>query len=90
MMKPTIHLNGTHPDALEEQLLNASMALRLAALALGEAYPNARDYYPQGPHALAEALADHDARVRSILRVREEIEALLEHVTETRHVATAN
>ena len=90
MTKPTIHLNGTHPETLEDQLAQASVALRLAALALGEACPNGRDYYPQGPHALAEALAEHDSRVRAILRVREEIEALLEHVTDVRQIATAN
>lgn len=79
-IKPTIHTNGTSAEALEAQLENAGHALRAALDALGEAAPNGRDYYPQGPDAIRVAVAEHAARVAALRDVLADIEALHEHV----------
>lgn len=45
----------TSADSLIEQLLDADAAIGEAVRALGEAAPNPRDYYPQGPDAYTVA-----------------------------------
>lgn len=79
---PTIHLNGTSAESLYEDLANALGAMRDALRALDKVSPNARDYYPQGPHAINEALREHDERVRRIRSVMRELESLAEHVAD--------
>lgn len=80
MEKPLIHLNGTSREALKEQYLDASNALRLAIDAMCSCAPNARDYYPQGDHAFILATREHAARVRVLVELREDVNLLLEHV----------
>jgi len=78
MRIPTIHLNGTSADALIDQLSEAIDALAVALRRLQDASPNARDYYPQGPHAFTEAQAEHEARWRAIDAVRRELDDIRE------------
>jgi len=64
---PTIHSNGTHPRELYGQAVTVMSAVDKLRLALWYAWPNGRDYYPQGPDALLEAreawvTADDSAR----------------------------
>lgn len=76
LAKPTVHLNGTSRQVLEEQLSKAWTALDHALDALAQARPHGRDYYPQGGHAIRKALAEHEARIDAIRAVREEIAQL--------------
>lgn len=83
MQLPTIHLNGSSREALKLPLCEASNNIFDAIRALAEATPNGRDYYPQGPEALARATAEHTARLRKLEEVRAEINGLLEHIDGT-------
>ena len=76
MMKPTIHLNGTSQQELLGNVCQAGDAVADALTAMGKAYPNARDYYPQGPGAYKEALAEHESRCSRLVTVRGELEEL--------------
>lgn len=84
MIKPTIHMNGTSADALFDSLAHASGALAAALRGLETTRPNARDYYPQGDAAFKQAQVEHAARVAHVLGVRQEIQALAEHVADER------
>ena len=80
MMIPSIHLNGTSRDELVEQLIKAARSLRLAIEALGEATPNGRDYYVQGPSALHQARGEHRVRLGKLQDVYDELETLAEAI----------
>lgn len=80
LMFPTIHLNGTAPDRLLEDLSVASRALRLAMGALEDTQPNARDYYLQGQEAFGQAVREHQARSRKLRDVRDELAEIMEYV----------
>jgi len=82
--KPTVHLNGTSPTSLSEGYEAAVEAIRAAERTLADASPNARDYYPQGPGAFDVADDEHRARRLALAAVREDLEALWEHVQATR------
>lgn len=77
--RPTIHLNGTSAESLRDAYHAANNALRLAADALDECYPNARDYYPQGEGAYDRALRQHRDRATALAVVRECIAGLEQH-----------
>lgn len=77
---PTLHLNGTSGEVLHHQYATAVEALRRAVDATCEARPNARDYYVQGDAAGRAALRDHETRVASLQRVREDLEAIAEGI----------
>jgi hypothetical protein len=86
VMIPTVHLNGTAGEVLRHQYRTAVEALRRAIDAMGEAGPNARDYYVQGPDAGLAAQRAHETRIASLKRLREDlakitagIERQLEH-----------
>jgi hypothetical protein len=76
MQLPTIHSNGTRKEALVEALCQASTRLDDAYHALRLTSPNGRDYYPQGPAAMEQALAEHWARMKALDKVMAEIDAL--------------
>ena len=80
MRLPSLHLNGTSPHDLYEQVCDAMGAIRQAIVALDKACPNGRDYYPQGAHALAEAIQEHDERVKRLISVQRELETIAEHI----------
>jgi hypothetical protein len=81
MTKPTIHLNGSYPGNLLEDLQTIQSAVRNAVEAVMEhGSPNARDYYPQGPSAHAAAVAEHQGRIERLESVRKEFEELADHV----------
>lgn len=89
MILPTIHLNGTDAESLFEQTCEVAGKLRAALVALDEAAPNARDYYPQGDRAFAQARTEHQARAAKLREVLQELEAIAEHVAEERDRRTA-
>lgn len=80
MRLPTIHINGTHRNNLLEELSKVSSTLGDTLYAMRRASPNARDYYPQGQEAFAEAVSEHAGRIERINSVAAEIEAMIEHV----------
>jgi hypothetical protein len=77
---PTIHLNGTSRESLVSDLRNALQALEAAEKALQHIHPNGRDYYPQGPGAITEAMEQHMARVGKLYEVRRELRAIAEAI----------
>lgn len=83
MKLPTIHLNGTSKETLQEQYSKANEAIYAAIRALEGATPHARDYYVQNDQATAEALKEHRARVEKLLEVRKEINTILEHIADS-------
>lgn len=79
---PLIHLNGTSAEELEKRYRACACLLNEAMNALYLAAPNARDYYPLGDQAFAEAQKRHDARIAAVAMVQRECLALLEHVVD--------
>jgi len=73
MMHPSVHLNGTSKQSLLDVYTGAGSALDGAMRALGECAPNGRDYYPQGPDALKQAIREHEARIADLETVRREV-----------------
>lgn len=82
MILPTIHLNGSSPDELLRQNIEARKALRRAIEAFEQATPNARDYYPQSDNAHRQAVREHLSRVQRLRDVMEEVSAIIEHLDE--------
>lgn len=79
MMLPTIHLNGTSRSELFDTHVAAIVALDQAMAALRRAAPNGRDYYPQSPHAYAQARDEHLARLAAMDAISRDLHALAEH-----------
>lgn len=78
MMIPTVHLNGTTGEVLLDQYTAAAQAVQKAISALCDGGPNARDYYVQGPDAGFAAQREHEARVKTLKTVRDELTAIAE------------
>jgi hypothetical protein len=76
---PTIHLNGSGRDSLVEGWEAAWSAAEAAFEALKRTAPNGRDFYPQGPEALAKAIDEHRDRLRKIQAVQDELQELIQH-----------
>ena len=80
MIVPAIHLNGTSKDALTDQLSEAGSAVQSAIAAVNAAAPNGRDYYPQGPQAIGQAIKEHNARITRLTDLYDELVALYEAI----------
>lgn len=80
MLIPTVHLNGTTGEVLLEQYTAAAQAVSKAIDAVCDAGPNARDYYVQGADAGFAAQREHEARVRSLKSIRDELAAIMEGI----------
>lgn len=80
MLVPTVHLNGTAGEVLRDQYTAAAEAVRKAIDAVCNAGPNARDYYVQGTDAALAAQREHEARIATLKRVRDELAAIAEGV----------
>lgn len=82
LMTPTVHLNGTGRESLQAQLSGAAEAIQAALVALNQAAPHARDYYPQGKmgeiftHAFRTAVAQHEDRYARLQSVLDELTEL--------------
>lgn len=79
-MIPTVHLNGTAGEVLRDRHTTAVEALRKAIDAVCDAGPNARDYYVQGPDAALAAQREHEARLASLKRVRDDLASIAEGI----------
>ncbi len=82
MRTPTIHLNGTGKDALLDQATDACDALESALEAMSAAAPNGRDYYPQGPAAIGEAMREQEGRIAAVRSVLSQYRALAEAIAD--------
>lgn len=69
---PTVHLNGSGCERLQQQQSAVVDAARALLDALAEAAPNARDYYPQGDDGYLRARRAHDERMRQVVRIRDD------------------
>ena len=76
MITPTIHMNGTSGRDLAEGYANAYRAVDAAIEAVAKAGPNGRDYYPQGPEAMTQAVEEHRARLESLRQIHRELQEL--------------
>jgi hypothetical protein len=70
---PLIHVNGTSGERLRDEVFIAYGAVGTAVQALTDAAPNARDYYPLGADAFRAAQTAHDARVRRLMEIKDEL-----------------
>ena len=81
-LTPTIHLNGTAKQDLLEERYEAIRACAALREALAKAAPNARDYYPQGPHAHRLASVVWGARLGEVGKLEklltDEVEEIIE------------
>lgn len=88
LYSPMLHLNGSDGETLFAALAHASGAVRAAEVALGNAAPNARDYYVR-VRMLTEKLgvelaelpfsmvaAAHEQRLRTLRDLRDELSAI--------------
>ena len=80
MLIPTVHMNGTAGEVLLDQYTTAANAVRKAIDAVCDAGPNARDYYVQGTEAALAAQREHEARVKALKAVRDELAAIMEDI----------
>ena len=79
-MVPTVHLNGTAGEVLRDQYAAAAEAVQKAIDAACDAGPHSRDYYVQGPDAGLAAQREHEARVKALKTVRDELAAITEAI----------
>ena len=77
---PTVHSNGTSPEALREQLDMAVHAVRAAIREVGAAAPNARDYYPLRQDSRMRT--EHEMRLDRLGSVASELVEMRDHVQE--------
>lgn len=82
---PTIHLNGSDPDALLEALETTLSAFYKAGNALAECAPNGRDY----PEDFPVAREQHAARQRALGKIVEELQAIYESVQDQKDARLA-
>jgi hypothetical protein len=82
MMIPTVHLNGTSAKELAAQYEAAYSAVGEAMRVVAAAAPNGRDYYVQSPTAIGEAMAEHEARLRALQRIRTDMMTLFDAVSQ--------
>lgn len=79
---PTIHINGTGRDTLEQEYRAAGDALDAAMGALQRCTLHMRDFYilPDGEARFRKAVAEHQDRIARIRSVYDEITAMHEKI----------
>lgn len=86
MKTPTLHLNGTSREHLQDPINDAYSAGMAFLRALEAMSPNARDYYPQGPEAFGIAVREHEERYAAVKKVMAELVEMSEAI-DTAHEA---
>jgi hypothetical protein len=81
---PTIHLNGTGADSLQQEYHAVRMAIAAASDALVSATCNLRDFFPQGPAAWHTAQAERAEAFRLLQLVSDYAEAWELHAMDHR------
>lgn len=80
---PTIHLNGSSPVTLQEDIRDAAHAVSLAVDAMTKTAPHMRDFYVRQDGGLADfnlATNEHRNRLRTLNRLYAELVALNEGI----------
>ena len=80
---PTIHNNGTSHEELTQKWSAVYRAALTQRRVLVDAFPNARDYYPQdtpGAEPFLEASTQHHALIDSVDALIRRAEAVLRHL----------
>jgi hypothetical protein len=80
MMKPTIHLNGSDAQTLEDNFTAAAKAVDNARSELLLTCPHGRDYYVQGEGAAKVAMAEFETRQKRLNSVYLELVELANYV----------
>lgn len=81
---PTIHLNGTGADSLQQEYRAVRKAISAAVDALAAATCNQRDFYPQKPGAWERARAERAEVFRLLQQVSDYAEQWELHAMEHR------
>ena len=81
---PTIHMNGTGAQNLEEEYRAVRRAVSAAGVALEAATCNARDFYPQEPGAWQRARAERAEAFRLLALVSDYAEQWEAHAADHR------
>ena len=81
---PTIHLNGTGADSLEQEYRKVRNAIAAATDALAAATCNRRDFYPQEPIAWHTAQAERAEAFRLLQLVSDYASAWEAHAMDHR------
>ena len=81
---PTIHLNGTGADSLQQEYRAVRKAISAAVDALAAATCNQRDFYPQEPGAWERARAERAEAFRLLQQVSDYAEQWELHAMEHR------
>ena len=76
---PQIHSNGTAPQDLLESVQAVLSANRKTLTALGQAFPNGRDYYLV-PGAYEVVRVQWDARVQALQRMEVDLVEIRDHI----------
>lgn len=84
---PTVHLNGSSQRDLIETACEFADKLREALNVAGRAWPNARDYYPQGAGAYGEAEFAWESMVAPIRDAITALETYVQGADDMRPVA---
>ena len=79
---PTVHTNGTSANELYELYTDAGYTVEDAIKMVSNSAPNGRDYYPQGPEVIGQAVKEHDARIAKLKEVLVELQELQAHVSQ--------
>lgn len=79
---PTIHLNGTGQESLRSEYLAAIRGLNTFRDTLSRATVHGRDFYPQGPDAINQAIAERQAVHAHLAAVDDYLAAWLDAVFE--------
>lgn len=81
-MIPTVHMNGDSKADLLSSSMEAHNAVRKAIEAIAGTFPNGRNFYPQGDGAILQAMREHRDRINALELVRQELEQIVEGVSE--------
>lgn len=81
---PTIHLNGTGADSLQQEYRAVRKAISAAVDALAAATCNQRDFYPQEPGAWERARAERAEAFQLLQQVSDYAEQWELHAMEHR------
>lgn len=80
IIKPTINLNGTAAKSLMEGYLDIIQAAHILEGVLGSYRPHGRDYQTARHGKFDIAVAQHQARIERVVRIRAEITEIAESV----------
>ena len=80
---PKINLNGTSKRELLEQQITALNAINAAIDALCAAAPNGRDYQTLPSGAVQLALSEHQARLKLLHAVQDELQTIAMHISDS-------